>query len=95
MAYVKQTWQDNPPSATTPISAERLNHLETQYDEAVATLEPAVSDLSDTVNTGRLSETELITTIDGRIDAKYAIINGVTTEALLPGMPPGIYIVEP
>ena len=34
MAYIKQTWK-NLPDQTTPISAERLNHLETQYDSAV------------------------------------------------------------
>lgn len=36
MAYIKQQWNNNPPSDTTPISAARLNHLETQYDEAMA-----------------------------------------------------------
>lgn len=34
MAYVKQVWV-NSPSITSPISDERLNHLETQYHEAV------------------------------------------------------------
>lgn len=34
MAYEKQSWE-NAPSTTTPISAARLNHLETQYDLAV------------------------------------------------------------
>lgn len=33
MAYVKQNWK-NLPDQTTPVSAARLNHLETQYDEA-------------------------------------------------------------
>lgn len=66
MVYNKQTWQNNPPSTATPISAARLNHLETQYDEAISALEPTVSEvdtLSDTVNTGRLSEAELSATI--------------------------------
>lgn len=36
MAYEKQVWK-NLPNQTTPLSAARLNHLETQYDEAVAT----------------------------------------------------------
>lgn len=31
--YIKQDWK-NLPEQTTPISASRLNHLETQYDEA-------------------------------------------------------------
>lgn len=35
MSYVKQTWA-NAPSSSSPISASRLNHLETQYEEAVA-----------------------------------------------------------
>lgn len=34
MAYVKQDWADTP-SVTSPLSAARLNHLETQFDEAV------------------------------------------------------------
>lgn len=36
MVYEKQNWE-NLPNETTPISAERLAHMETQYDEAVAT----------------------------------------------------------
>lgn len=35
MVYDKQTWQ-NSPSTSTPITAERLTHLETQYDNSVA-----------------------------------------------------------
>lgn len=35
MAYAKQEWK-NSPDETTPLSAGRLNHLETQYEEAVA-----------------------------------------------------------
>lgn len=66
MVYNKQTWENNPPSTATPITAERLDHLETQYDEAIATLEPTVSELSDTVNTGRLSEAELTATFAAR-----------------------------
>ena len=34
MSYEKQTWV-NTPATTTPISAARLNHLETQYDQAI------------------------------------------------------------
>jgi len=36
LVYTKQTWSDLP-TQTTPLSAARLNKLETQYDEAVAT----------------------------------------------------------
>lgn len=35
MVYEKQNWE-NLPNETTPISAERLSHMETQYDEAVS-----------------------------------------------------------
>lgn len=35
MVYVKQSWS-NLPDKTTPVSAARLAHMETQYDEAVA-----------------------------------------------------------
>lgn len=35
MTYTKQVWK-NLPDQTTPLSASRLNHLETQYEEAVA-----------------------------------------------------------
>lgn len=35
MAYTKQDWK-NLPDQSTPISAARLNHLETQYEEGVA-----------------------------------------------------------
>lgn len=34
MTYVKQNWE-NLPSENTPITAERLAHMETQYDKAV------------------------------------------------------------
>lgn len=40
MAYEKQEWK-NLPDQTTPITAERLSHLETQYDEAIAAIPPA------------------------------------------------------
>lgn len=35
MTYKKQVWK-NLPDQTTPLSASRLNHLETQYEKAVA-----------------------------------------------------------
>lgn len=43
MAYIKQTWENNPPSTATPISASRLAHLETQYDEAMSDIAGAHS----------------------------------------------------
>lgn len=111
MAYIKQTWQNNPPSATTPISASRLDHLETQYDEALAQVaadiaEPASpigSQLNATVvdevtaQTAGISSdiTSLQAQVNTKADAAAIVIDGVVTEALLPNMPPGIYIVEP
>lgn len=44
MVYVKQTWVGEP-AQTTPISADRLNHLETQYDEAKAYTDSAIETL--------------------------------------------------
>lgn len=43
MTYEKQTWE-NLPSQTTPISAERLAHLETQYEEALSEVENQIGD---------------------------------------------------
>lgn len=42
--YVKNTpeWE-NKPAKTTPVSADRLNHMETQYDEAIAAVPGAVA----------------------------------------------------
>lgn len=44
MAYEKQNWE-NLPNETTPISAERLSHMETQYDESVAYTDTAITNL--------------------------------------------------
>lgn len=41
MAYNKQNWK-NLPDQTTPLSADRLNHLETQYEEAVSYTDDSV-----------------------------------------------------
>jgi len=46
MVYTKQTWTDLP-SETTPISAARLAHIETQYDEVVSALADPDSDISN------------------------------------------------
>lgn len=42
MVYVKQNWLDAP-ATSTPISAARLNKLETQYDESVLDLVPRLA----------------------------------------------------
>lgn len=104
MAYVKQTWQDNPPSTATPITAERLDHLETQYDEALAQVAADIADpdsdigteLSATIGDEVTAQTATMRSdIDSKASLSQIIIDGVTTEALLPNMPPGIYVVEP
>lgn len=51
MAYEKQTWQNNPPSTATPITAERLDHLETQYDEALAQVAVDIADPDSDIGT--------------------------------------------
>lgn len=51
MAYIKQTWQNNPPSTATPITAERLDHLETQYDEALAQVAADIADPDSDIGT--------------------------------------------
>lgn len=53
MAYNKQNWE-NFPSTGTPISAERLSHMETQYDEAAAYTDSAVSDRAALDATGKV-----------------------------------------
>lgn len=49
--YIKQTWQNNPPSTATPITAERLDHLETQYDEAIAQVAADIADPDSDIGT--------------------------------------------
>lgn len=107
MAYIKQTWEDNPPSTATPINATRLNHLETQYDEALAEVPheveqsitqpgPVRTQLDQTIATEVQNQTSgLQGQIDLKADRAELVIDGITTEALLPGMPPGVYVVEP
>lgn len=49
MGYTKQSWQNN--SASTPLSAERLSHMETQYDEAMAQVAADVADSGTDIGT--------------------------------------------
>lgn len=86
MAYIKKDWvgSRNPLEAdpgSTPITEEALDHLETQYDEAVAYTDEAVegvvaqvaevaqgvSDVANVVNTGRLSEQALNATVGAEV----------------------------
>lgn len=55
MAYTKQTWK-NLPSVETPISAARLSHLETQYDEAVSYTDAAITAAVDAALIGPIGE---------------------------------------
>lgn len=57
MVYEKQTWE-NYPSENTPITAERLNHLETQYDEAELLAQETLSE-SKNYTDSKLSQTNL------------------------------------
>lgn len=90
MNYVKTLWQDLP-ARTTPITAERLNNLETQYDEAVAVSAQKV-DL-DVRDFGDFSEDS---TWQVNRDAMQAANDAAT---LLPGgatvhLPAGDYLVK-
>lgn len=79
MAYIKKDWvgSRNPLEAdpgSTPITEEALDHLETQYDEAVAYTDEAVegvvaqaTEVADVIATGRLSEQALNATF-GPVD---------------------------
>lgn len=97
MAYIKQNWE-NLPNQTTPITAGRLSHMETQYDEAVKYLDVVFSDtfnVIDTVNsvvinvldygvdnTGTTSQAELLQTIFDDASGKTVFF------------PPGEYLVN-
>lgn len=43
MTYTKKAWQDSP-STATPITAQALNNLESQHDEAVAEINRQATD---------------------------------------------------
>lgn len=61
MAYTPQVWVND--DATTPLSAARLNHLETQYSAAIAEviseLGSTVSPIYSAVNAGFASNADL------------------------------------
>lgn len=48
MAYSKQEWE-NLPAQTTPLSASRLGHMETQYEEAMIETEKLVAKKADLI----------------------------------------------
>ena len=49
MAYVKNSAWVDAPSTTTPISAARLNKIETQYDEVISELNAQVTTGTGTI----------------------------------------------
>lgn len=68
MAYEKQEWvgSENPlegDPGSTPLSDDRLNHLETQYDEAVAYTDQALLgldlDLDDVLSAGNVTDLDI------------------------------------
>lgn len=88
MAYIKQTWQNNPPSTATPITAERLEHLETQYDEALAQVAADIADPDSDIGT------ELNSTIVAQVaQATAGLISDTqyTSAPWTPGSKPPVY----
>jgi hypothetical protein len=73
LVYNKQTWQNNPPSTATPISAARLNHLETQYDEAMTDVAASVGDPESPIGA------ELNATIGDLIETTVLIVDAGDT----------------
>lgn len=70
MPYEKTTWING---AAPGISAEKLNKLETQYDEAIAYILANVLQLIGGTLTGKL-------TANGGIDVLGGLLNGITLE---------------
>lgn len=92
MAYTKQTWR-NSPDQTTPISAPRLNHLETQYDEATGYTDSKISALPSAstsvkglvelaTNTEAMTGTDTVRAVTpAGVKAVVDAIPGVTTDS--------------
>lgn len=83
MVYVKQNWEDLP-AKTTPLSAARLEQMETQYDEAVAELQPQIDEKAP-------SDSPTFTgTVSGVTKAHVGLGNADnTSDANIPGFPRG------
>lgn len=75
MAYVKQTW-NNLPNKTTPLSAARLNHLETQYDEAVSDSKALANTLSSFNVLDDLTRVEVVCNFPFRSPSSQAWVQG-------------------
>jgi exopolysaccharide biosynthesis protein len=86
MVYTKNTWVDDDP--TKPLSAARLNNLETQYDQAVVT---AASDASNKIITATGPKTIARISITHKTDSvwgAYAVV-----EARSGGFAPGSSVI--
>ncbi len=64
MSYTKQTWEDLP-SLNTPITANRLNHMEDGID-VVNTLESKIGDLTELKT---INKTKLVDAINENVDS--------------------------
>lgn len=83
MTYVKQSWK-NFPSTDTPISAARLNHMETQYDEAVSDSKTYADEaVSSSVKGGVYSSLKYKTTTEG---IPYTVYTAHTLGSFRPGL---------
>lgn len=55
MPYTPVNWQNNPPSQATPISAENLNRMDTQYAQAVADASADATSKADTAQSNAIA----------------------------------------
>lgn len=82
MAYTKQTWA-NLPSKTTPISAQRLNHMEDGIYDAASKADDAYSGLSakqpKTLDTAITVDGTQETTVEGALGAINTLAAGNKT----------------
>lgn len=74
MPYTPTNWQNNPPSTATPLSAENLNKMETQYGQAVA---DAAADATGKANAAQSNATSAAAT-DATNKANNAQSNAIS-----------------
>ena len=72
--YSKQNWK-NLPDQTTPLSAERLNHLESQYENAVMDVrnefDPKIGSLEDGISNINGELSDLSGRVESALDARF------------------------
>lgn len=102
MAYQKQSWR-NLPDRTTPITAARLEHMETQYDEAVLNSKAYTDQEINKIEIGIEAGTGRVNVIDfgadptGVEDSSSAVqeaLDGVSGSGGTVVFPPGRYLVR-